>query len=155
MNNDASSLNVQIGGNHYKNFIIQPVEYVWKNDIPFIEGSVIKYVTRWKSKGGINDLRKARHFLDLLIEFNNEEKGPIDSYSLLTDELEEQHQLHKAALKKIEVLEEQLAEAHETISNFDSSLDELGAYYKEALLQLKQDVHEHILSIIDDAPEVE
>jgi hypothetical protein len=44
------------------------VEYIHKNRIPFIEGSVIKYVTRWRGKGGVDDLRKARHFLDILIE---------------------------------------------------------------------------------------
>lgn len=47
---------------------MQPIEYIHANNIPFAEGSVIKYVTRWRDKGGIKDLEKARHFLDLLIE---------------------------------------------------------------------------------------
>ena len=47
---------------------IQPVEYIHLNSIPFIEGCVIKYVTRWKEKGGLEDIKKARHFLDILIE---------------------------------------------------------------------------------------
>lgn len=63
-----SAFDTQVGGAHYKELAIQPVEYIHKNNIPFIEGSVIKYVTRWRSKGGIDDLRKAKHFLDLLIE---------------------------------------------------------------------------------------
>jgi hypothetical protein len=63
-----SALDTQVGGAHYKELAIQPVEYIHKNNIPFIEGSVIKYVTRWRSKGGVDDLRKAKHFLDLLIE---------------------------------------------------------------------------------------
>lgn len=58
----------QEGGSHYKNLAIQPVEYVLANQIGFCEGSVIKYVTRYSAKGGIEDLKKARHFLDLLIE---------------------------------------------------------------------------------------
>lgn len=62
------ALDVQVGGNHYKDLRIQPVEYIHQNGIGFIEGSVIKYVTRWRAKGGIADLKKARHFLDLLIE---------------------------------------------------------------------------------------
>lgn len=62
-----SPLNVQVGGDHYKEMSIQPVEYIHANGIGFVEGSVIKYVSRWRSKNGVEDLRKARHFLDLLI----------------------------------------------------------------------------------------
>mgnify|MGYP000967693711 CR=1 FL=1 len=62
------ALSHQEGGSHYRGLKIQPIEYIHANDIPFAEGSVIKYVTRWRDKGGIPDLRKARHFIDLLIE---------------------------------------------------------------------------------------
>ena len=65
---DPRALDVQIGGGHYKGMKIQPVEYIHANNIPFIEGAVIKYVSRWRTKGGIEDVKKARHFLDLLIE---------------------------------------------------------------------------------------
>ena len=58
---------VQVGGNHYKDMRIQPFEYIHANGIPFAEGCVIKYVSRWRNKSGLEDLRKARHFLDLLI----------------------------------------------------------------------------------------
>ena len=71
--NIKSALDTQIGGGHYKGLKIQPVEYVHQNGIGFIEGSVIKYVTRWRAKGGIADLEKARHFLDLLIEMETAE----------------------------------------------------------------------------------
>jgi hypothetical protein len=64
----ANPLDVQVAGDHYKSLKIQPIEYIHANGIPFAEGSVIKYVTRWRDKGGIKDLEKARHFLDLLIE---------------------------------------------------------------------------------------
>lgn len=63
-----SALDTQKGGGHYKGLAIQPVEYIHANGLPFIEGCVIKYVTRWKAKGGVQDLEKARHFIDLLIE---------------------------------------------------------------------------------------
>lgn len=63
-----SALAHQVGGDHYKSLPIQPVEYIHRNNLPFIEGSVIKYVTRWRAKGGVDDLRKARHFLDMLIQ---------------------------------------------------------------------------------------
>lgn len=59
---------VQVGGDHYKAMAIQPFEYITANSIGFAEGSVIKYVSRWRKKNGVEDLRKARHFLDLLIE---------------------------------------------------------------------------------------
>jgi hypothetical protein len=63
-----SALSTQIQGNHYRKLKIQPIEYIHANGIGFCEGSVIKYVTRWREKGGIKDLEKAKHFLDLLIE---------------------------------------------------------------------------------------
>lgn len=61
-------LATQVGGDHYKKLAIQPIEYIHANGIGFAEGSVIKYVTRWRDKGGLRDLEKARHFIDLLIE---------------------------------------------------------------------------------------
>lgn len=64
-----SALDIQEGGSHYKDKAIQPVEYCMANNIPFMEGCVIKYCTRWRDKGGVEDLRKARHFLDMLIEY--------------------------------------------------------------------------------------
>ena len=63
-----SSLNKQVAGNHYKDLKIQPIEYIHANGLPFAEGSVIKYVSRWRAKGGIKDLEKAKHFIELLIE---------------------------------------------------------------------------------------
>jgi Protein of unknwon function (DUF3310) len=62
------ALGRQVGGNHYKNMAIQPFDFVHGNGIGFAEGSIIYYVARWKNKGGIEDLKKARHFLDMLIE---------------------------------------------------------------------------------------
>ena len=61
----------QIGGNHYKKFMIQPAEFCYYNNIPYLEATAIKYLCRWKDKGGIQDLEKAKHFIDLLIEFQN------------------------------------------------------------------------------------
>jgi hypothetical protein len=62
-------LEVQVGGNHYKELPIQPVQYIFENGIGYFEGNVIKYVTRWRSKGGVADLEKARHYIDMLIDF--------------------------------------------------------------------------------------
>ena len=68
---NESALNVQVDGSHYKNLAIQPVEYIHANGLGFCEGSVVKYVTRWRAKNGIADLKKARHFIDLLIELES------------------------------------------------------------------------------------
>lgn len=57
----------QVGGVHYKVAAIQPVEYIHANELGFFEGTVLKYITRWKRKGGLEDLKKARHFLDIKI----------------------------------------------------------------------------------------
>jgi hypothetical protein len=63
-----SALDTQVAGGHYKDLKIQPVEYIHANGIGYFEGNVIKYVSRWRAKGGIADLEKARHYIDLLIE---------------------------------------------------------------------------------------
>lgn len=63
-----SALDVQVGGGHYKSLVIQPVEYCHKNRLTICESNVVKYVTRHKSKNGLEDLRKARHFLELLAQ---------------------------------------------------------------------------------------
>lgn len=69
-----SALTRQVGGSHYKNLAIQPVEFIHRNGLGFIEGCVVKYVTRWRQKDGLKDLKKARHFLDMLIEMESPEE---------------------------------------------------------------------------------
>lgn len=65
----ASPSNIQqVGGDHYKSMPIQPFDFIQKNKLGFGEGCVIKYVCRHRAKNGREDLLKARHFLDLLIE---------------------------------------------------------------------------------------
>lgn len=61
----------QIGGQHYKKFPIQPAYFCHKNNIPYLEATAIKYLCRWRDKGGIQDLDKAIHFIELLKEFEN------------------------------------------------------------------------------------
>ena len=57
-----------MAGVHYKDKVIQPWDYIAANALGYFEGYVIKYVSRWRDKGGVEDLRKARHYLDKLIE---------------------------------------------------------------------------------------
>lgn len=63
-----SNLNKQVGGNHYKEYAIQPWEYMFQNNIGYFEGEAIAYITRWKDKNGIDDLKKAVHTLEGYIE---------------------------------------------------------------------------------------
>jgi hypothetical protein len=63
-----SALDTQVGGGHYKDWAIQPVEFCHKNKIPYCEANAIKYLCRHSSKNGLEDLKKAKHYIDLLIE---------------------------------------------------------------------------------------
>lgn len=63
----------QVGGNHYSKMKIQPIDFITANGIGYIEGNIIKYVCRYKSKNGVEDLKKAQHYLQMLIE--QEERG--------------------------------------------------------------------------------
>lgn len=64
---------IQYGGTHYKDRKIEPWDYIAANGIGYFEGNAIKYLTRWRDKGGVEDLKKARHYIDKLIEL--EEPG--------------------------------------------------------------------------------
>ena len=63
-----SVLDVQIAGNHYKDFTIQPIEFCQRNNLNWCESNIIKYVCRHKNKNGLQDLEKAKHYLEVLIE---------------------------------------------------------------------------------------
>ena len=65
----------QEGGDHYKKYAIQPTEFIHRNGLNFIQGNVIKYVMRYKEKNGLQDLKKAKHYIDLLIEFEYREQS--------------------------------------------------------------------------------
>ena len=67
--NGSKASELQIGGTHYKDFSIQPAEFAHRNKLGFLEGNVVKYVCRHKAKGGRADLEKARHYIELLLEW--------------------------------------------------------------------------------------
>ncbi|MDB4339648.1 DUF3310 domain-containing protein [bacterium] len=67
-----SSKEIQVGGSHYKDMAIQPIDYIMRNRLDYCEGNIVKYVSRYRYKNGIEDLRKARHYIDMLIESVNE-----------------------------------------------------------------------------------
>jgi hypothetical protein len=66
------ALTKQVGGSHYRDKGIQPIIYIHANNLGFCEGNVVKYVTRWRDKNGVADLKKAIHYLELLIELEGD-----------------------------------------------------------------------------------
>ena len=62
------ALDKQTGGTHYKGLAIQPIEYAFKNHLDPCQFSVVKYITRFRDKNGLEDLKKAKDFIDMLIE---------------------------------------------------------------------------------------
>ncbi len=66
MKNNA--LDVQVGGHHYKDMAIQPVEYIHKNGLGFLEGNIVKYISRHAEKGGKQDVEKCIHYCQLLLD---------------------------------------------------------------------------------------
>ncbi len=71
---EMSALKKQVGGNHYKDMKIQPFTYAMANNLNAGQFGVLKYISRYKNKDGIKDLRKAKHFLELLCEEEYGEK---------------------------------------------------------------------------------
>ena len=65
------ALSRQVGGDHYMNSIIQPIEFIHANGLGFIEGCIVKYISRWRDKNGIEDLEKIKQYVDLLIELED------------------------------------------------------------------------------------
>ena len=63
-----SANETQVGGTHYKSNSVQPWDYIIANDLGYLEGNIVKYITRWRKKGGIDDLRKVLHYTQKLIE---------------------------------------------------------------------------------------
>lgn len=72
-----SALDTQVDGDHYKKMGIQPIEFIRANNLGYEEASVVKYIARHGSKGGRKDLEKAKHFIDLLIEWKYGEVSAV------------------------------------------------------------------------------
>ena len=66
--NMSEANKIQVAGSHYKAKTIQPWDYIAANELGYFEGNIVKYVSRWRDKGGVDDLRKAQHYLQKLIE---------------------------------------------------------------------------------------
>jgi hypothetical protein len=79
-----SALDTQVAGTHYQNRAIQPVEYIHANNLGFLEGNVIKYITRHLEKNGVDDILKAIHYCQLLMELQYGQKHK-DMHKVQTD----------------------------------------------------------------------
>ena len=67
--NEMSTRDYQVGGDHYKKLQIQPVEYIYVNELDFLEGNIVKYVTRHRTKGeGAKDIKKVIHYAQMILE---------------------------------------------------------------------------------------
>ena len=76
-----SAYKKQVGGSHYLKFKIQPSRFVVENKLLYPEGNVIKYILRHQNKGGKEDLEKAKHFIDMIIERDyGEEKEKTETW---------------------------------------------------------------------------
>ena len=73
-----SAYKKQIGGSHYKDMAIQPSQFTNKNKLLFAEGNAIKYICRHAHKGGKEDLKKAIHYIEMIIERDYQESNPLD-----------------------------------------------------------------------------
>lgn len=71
MSKQTDPLSIQIGGDHYLQREIQPIDYILANNLNFPEGCIVKYITRWRDKGGVSDLEKIKHYVDFLIKDYN------------------------------------------------------------------------------------
>ena len=72
---DAFPQDRQVGGSHYKKFVIQPYEFISKNNLSFFQGNVVKYVCRYQRKGGAEDIKKIMHYCQLeLLKMKDMEK---------------------------------------------------------------------------------
>jgi|TARA_B100000519_G_C14212380_1_gene423277 hypothetical protein len=68
------AIDKQVGGDHYKTCKIQPVEYIECNQLGFLMGNVVKYVTRYAVKSNVQDLEKAKHYIELQMQLLEEGK---------------------------------------------------------------------------------
>lgn len=73
----SDSLSTQIGGNHYTKLAIQPMEYSMANNLNACQHTIIKYVTRYRDKNGLEDLMKAAHTLQILIEIEQKKTNQV------------------------------------------------------------------------------
>ena len=96
------SLKHQVGGNHYTSMAIQPAEFILANNLGKYEGDVIQYVTRWKSKNGIEDMQKAQQAIQIIIDYHRSTVPDDHSQAVQAAQQAEQKARQDAQLIKAE-----------------------------------------------------
>lgn len=76
---ESKANDIQHGGTHYKKMAIQPWDYIVSNNLGYLEGNAVKYLSRWREKNGVEDLKKAIHYIEKLIEIETNEKQSINT----------------------------------------------------------------------------
>jgi len=92
----SKALDKQEGGRHYKDLKIQPIEYIHANNMGYMEGNVIKYITRHSMKNGVEDIKKVIHYCELLLEL---EYGKISEKERLREPVSSKHRESKDIAK--------------------------------------------------------
>jgi hypothetical protein len=110
-----SVLDSQHGGTHYKEKGIQPIEYANANDLSFFQGNVVKYVTRYKDKKGVEDVKKAIHYLQMILEFEYNVFSEV-SFS----DTENQSETFKNPFSGSDISQEELKKFVESVDNHTS-----------------------------------
>lgn len=95
-----SANETQVGGDHYKHRAIQPWDYITGNGLAYLEGCIVKYISRHRDKGGLEDLHKAKHYLDKLIEVEEAKTPKIGRAELLQEILPAVNQMFGVKYKK-------------------------------------------------------
>ena len=72
--------NTQVGGDHYRSKAVQPWDFIVSNGMGYLDGNVVKYVSRYRDKGGLQDLKKAMHYLEKLIEVEKLKQAIVSSH---------------------------------------------------------------------------
>ena len=81
---DMKATDVQIGGNHYKDMVMQPIELITALRCSFIQGCIIKYISRYRAKNGVQDIKKCIHYAQLAIQLGDKRRCNDKTLSLLT-----------------------------------------------------------------------
>lgn len=79
---DMKATDVQIGGNHYKDMVMQPIELITALRCSFIQGCIIKYISRYRAKNGVQDIKKCIHYAQLAIQLGDKRRCNDKTLSL-------------------------------------------------------------------------
>ena len=125
----------QEGGTHYKGFKIEPMTYNIENDLPFAEGNVVKYVSRHRERGGKEDLLKAIHYIEAIIEAHYGDNEERSSYEVLEERFRESIPTQEGD-EATSLIDETLQTPSDQVNQI--SIEEAVARVEDVLVQVKR-----------------